>query len=87
MTLTVKQCMIAACAFELEIKGVMSGSRFTCCENTTDRSPFEVVEVNEAYVGSVNRLLLQLSSSPAPFTADVLDGIVDSPSSLVPANS
>lgn len=42
---------------------------------------FEVVEVNEAYVGAVNRLLLQLSSSPAPFTADVLAGIVDSPSS------
>ena len=46
-----------------------------------DMKIFEVVEVNEAYVNAVNRLLLQLSSSPAPFTADVLAGIVDSPSS------
>lgn len=42
---------------------------------------FEVVEAKEEYVNAVNRLLVQLSSSPVLFTKDSLFAIVDSPSS------
>ncbi len=42
---------------------------------------FEVTEAKDTYVDAVNRLLVQLSSSPAPFTLDMLEQIVDSPAS------
>ena len=42
---------------------------------------FEAVEVKESYVDAVNRLLVQLSSSPVRFTMESLIGIVASQSS------
>lgn len=42
---------------------------------------FEVIEVKECSVEAVNRLLVQLSSSPMQFTYDSLAAIVESPSS------
>lgn len=42
---------------------------------------YEVQTVQKEYVDAVNRLLVQLSSSPAPFTLDMLEQIVDSPAS------
>ena len=42
---------------------------------------FEVIEVKECYVEAVNRLLVQLSSSPVQFTNDSLAAIVESSSS------
>ena len=41
---------------------------------------FELLKAEEHYVGAVNRLLGQLSSSPAPFGLHELDAIVSSPS-------
>lgn len=42
---------------------------------------FEVKEANKQYVDAVNRLLVQLSSSPRCFTQESLTAIVDSLSS------
>ena len=42
---------------------------------------FEAVEAKESYVDAVNRLLVQLSSSPVRFTMESLIGIVASQSS------
>ena len=42
---------------------------------------FEVTEVNAEYVDAVNRLLVQLSSSPSLFTLEQLEEIVASHSS------
>ena len=42
---------------------------------------FEAVEVKESYIDAVNRLLVQLSSSPVRFTMESLIGIVASQSS------
>ena len=42
---------------------------------------FEVTEANDVYVAAVNRLLVQLSSSPVVFTSDSLKDIVESSSS------
>ena len=42
---------------------------------------FEVTDVKAEYIDAVNRLLVQLSSSPSLFTAEQLEDIVASPSS------
>lgn len=42
---------------------------------------FEVTEAKDFYVAAVNRLLVQLSSSPVVFTSDSLKDIVESSSS------
>ena len=42
---------------------------------------FEATEAKELYVDAVNRLLVQLSSSPVEFCRESLGAIVDSPSS------
>ena len=42
---------------------------------------FEVTDVKAEYIDAVNRLLVQLSSSPSLFTAEQLEDIVISSSS------